>query len=193
MNYLAEAHFREEIPARAKRLYCKTFNRYHKLNGGDEDVALHLARRAVEKNYVKLNDRWYPKAAAELIVRHDIDDDETSDDNVPNYLNEAARNKKICVSDDNENVVNSPPPKIVKTTKKQQFLPSKRRNELLKLKFRVKKNKFNDIDYSDIDNDDDHYYDEENENSDDMTSTNSEEEDEERNDYNRKQQQYITK
>ncbi|ACO53482.1 chaB2 [Euproctis pseudoconspersa nucleopolyhedrovirus] len=80
MNYLAEAHFKEEIPARAKRLYCKTFNLYHKLNGGDEDVALHLARRAVEKKYVKLNDRWYPKAAAEMIVRHDMDDDTGEDD-----------------------------------------------------------------------------------------------------------------
>ncbi|AIU41284.1 chaB [Sucra jujuba nucleopolyhedrovirus] len=88
MDYLVKAQFKDELPARAKRLYLKTFSRYHKMNGGDEDVALHLAQKAVEKNYVKLNDRWYPKAAAEHIVRHDMDtsdDSETNDDDLVNY------------------------------------------------------------------------------------------------------------
>ncbi|ABY65760.1 chaB1 [Orgyia leucostigma nucleopolyhedrovirus] len=80
MSYLTDVQFSEQMPARAKRLYKRVFDKYHKLNGGDEEVALHLARKALEKHYVKLNERWYPKAAAELIVRHDMDDDDEDDD-----------------------------------------------------------------------------------------------------------------
>ncbi|AAY83979.1 ORF-49 peptide [Chrysodeixis chalcites nucleopolyhedrovirus] len=85
MFHLNEAFFREEMPARAKQLFVKTFKKYHKLDGGDEDVALHMARQAVERDYVKLNDRWIPKTAAEEIVRHDMvesDDDDENDGNV---------------------------------------------------------------------------------------------------------------
>lgn len=80
MFHLTDALFKEEMPARAKSLYIRTFNKYHKLDGGDEEIALHLARKAVEKNYVKLNDRWIPKDAAEVIVRHDIDTGTSSSD-----------------------------------------------------------------------------------------------------------------
>ncbi|AKC91713.1 chaB-1 domain protein [Lambdina fiscellaria nucleopolyhedrovirus] len=84
MHYLTDLLYGDSMPAKAKILYQKTFNRYHKLNGGDEQVALHLARRALEKNYVKINDCWLPKEAAEAIVRHDMyddDDDDINDDN----------------------------------------------------------------------------------------------------------------
>lgn len=76
MFHLNEAFYHEEMPARAKRLFVKTFKKYHKLDGGDEDVALHMAKQAVDREYVKLNNRWIPKTAAEEIVRHDLDDDD---------------------------------------------------------------------------------------------------------------------
>lgn len=77
MFHLNDAFFKEEMPARAKRLFVKTFAKYHKLDGGDEEIALHLAHKAVEREYVKLNDRWIPKSAAEEIVRHDIDNEDS--------------------------------------------------------------------------------------------------------------------
>ncbi|QNV47827.1 ac58/59-like protein [Alphabaculovirus altersperidaniae] len=79
MFHLNKAFYQEEMPARAKRLFAKTFKRYHKLDGGDEDVALHMAKQAVDREYVKLNDRWIPKSAAEEIVRHDLDEDSLSE------------------------------------------------------------------------------------------------------------------
>ncbi|AUV65375.1 ChaB-like [Alphabaculovirus myunipunctae] len=80
MFHLNESFYKQEMPARAKRLFVKTFKKYHKLDGGDEDVALHMARQAVDREYVKLNDRWIPKSAAEEIVRHDIDEDTDTED-----------------------------------------------------------------------------------------------------------------
>lgn len=79
MFHLNEAFINQEMPARARRLFVKTFKKYHKLDGGDEDVALHMAKQAVDREYVKLNDRWIPKSAAEEIVRHDLDEDSLSD------------------------------------------------------------------------------------------------------------------
>ncbi|AAZ67417.1 orf46 [Trichoplusia ni single nucleopolyhedrovirus] len=81
MLYLNEAVFTEDMPARAKQLFVKTFKKYHKLDGGDEDIALHMARQAVERDYVRLNDRWIPKTAAEEIVRHDMVESDDEDDN----------------------------------------------------------------------------------------------------------------
>lgn len=75
MFYLNEVLLKEEMPARARRLFIETFRKYHKLDGGDENIALHLAFKAVERRYVKLNNRWIPKSAAEEIVRHDIDEE----------------------------------------------------------------------------------------------------------------------
>ncbi|ADD73767.1 ORF58 [Lymantria xylina nucleopolyhedrovirus] len=75
MFYLNEMLLKEELPARARRLFIDTFRKYHKLDGGDENIALHLAFKAIERRYVKLNNKWIPKAAAEEIVRHDIDED----------------------------------------------------------------------------------------------------------------------
>nr|BAA24247.1 ORF59 [Leucania separata nucleopolyhedrovirus] len=66
------------MPARAKRLFVN-INKYHKLDGGDEEVALHMARQAVDREYVMLNNHWIPKTAAEEIVRHDIDEDSLSE------------------------------------------------------------------------------------------------------------------
>ncbi|AKN80574.1 Cation transporter protein B [Perigonia lusca single nucleopolyhedrovirus] len=80
MFHISESLFKEEkMPVRAKRLFASTFAKYHKLDGGDEDVALHMARKAVEREYVKLNNWWIPKQAAEEIVRHEIDDDNDDD------------------------------------------------------------------------------------------------------------------
>ncbi|AIE47780.1 chaB [Peridroma alphabaculovirus] len=75
MFHLNESFYNQEMPARAKRLFVRTFKKYHKLDGGDEEVALHMARQAVDREYVKLNDRYIPKRAAEEIVRHDLDED----------------------------------------------------------------------------------------------------------------------
>jgi ChaB len=83
MFHLNESFYKQEMPARAKRLFMKTFKKYHKLDGGDEDVALHMAKQAVDREYVKLNDRWIPKSAAEEIVRHDIDEDSLSEPETP--------------------------------------------------------------------------------------------------------------
>ncbi|QWO71582.1 chaB [Orgyia pseudotsugata single capsid nuclopolyhedrovirus] len=91
MSYLTDVQFSEQMPARAKRLYKKIFDKYHKLNGGDEEIALHLARKALEKQYVKLNERWYPKAAAELIVRHDMDEDDEIELNEEDVAAEAPK------------------------------------------------------------------------------------------------------
>lgn len=79
MFHLNESFYKQEMPARAKRLFVRTFKKYHKLDGGDEDVALHMARQAVDREYVKLNNHWIPKSAAEEIVRHDIDEDSLSE------------------------------------------------------------------------------------------------------------------
>lgn len=79
MIHLKDAIFKDLLPARAQRLYEKTFNKYHKLDGGDEEVALLMARQAVEREYVKLNDQWFSKKAAEEIVRHDIAEDSLSE------------------------------------------------------------------------------------------------------------------
>lgn len=79
MFHLNESFYKQEMPARAKRLFVRTFNKYHKLDGGDEEVALHMARQAVDREYVMLNNHWIPKTAAEEIVRHDIDEDSLSE------------------------------------------------------------------------------------------------------------------
>jgi cation transport regulator ChaB len=108
MNYLSDTFYKENMPARAKRLYQKTFNKHHKLNGGDEEIALHLARRAVEKDYVKLNDSWLPKAAVEIIVKHNMDNDSLSDDET-NFkhnkffpLNKSKKNSTLDTMTDTE-------------------------------------------------------------------------------------------
>nr|AOL57053.1 hypothetical protein [Chrysodeixis includens nucleopolyhedrovirus]QGW49182.1 hypothetical protein [Chrysodeixis includens nucleopolyhedrovirus]QGW49322.1 hypothetical protein [Chrysodeixis includens nucleopolyhedrovirus]QGW49462.1 hypothetical protein [Chrysodeixis includens nucleopolyhedrovirus]QGW49602.1 hypothetical protein [Chrysodeixis includens nucleopolyhedrovirus] len=88
MFHLNEAFFKEEMPARAKQVFVKTFKKYHKLDGGDEDIALHMARQAVERDYVKLNDRWIPKTAAEEIVRHDMVESDDDDDKYGNVAGE---------------------------------------------------------------------------------------------------------
>lgn len=79
MFHLNDSLYKQEFPARARKLFVSTFKKYHKLDGGDEDLALHIAQKAVERDYVKFNNRWIPKRAAEEIMRHDIDDD-TDDD-----------------------------------------------------------------------------------------------------------------
>lgn len=69
-----------DMPARAKRLFLNTFRRYHRLDAGGEELAIRAAWDAVNKDYVKLNNRWMPKTAAQEIVRHDIDDGGSSAD-----------------------------------------------------------------------------------------------------------------
>ncbi|ABF47387.1 ac59-like protein [Clanis bilineata nucleopolyhedrovirus] len=80
MFHLNDSLYKQELPARARKLFVSTFKKYHKLDGGDEDLALHIAQKAVERDYVKFNNRWIPKRAAEEIMRHDIDDDTDDDD-----------------------------------------------------------------------------------------------------------------
>ncbi|AWW14403.1 ChaB1 [Hyposidra talaca nucleopolyhedrovirus] len=92
MDYLVNVQFKNELPGRAKRLYMNTFRRHHKLNGGDENVAMYLAQRAVEKDYVKLNNQWLPKEAARLIVRHNMSSSENDDDD--DYSDSNRMNKK---------------------------------------------------------------------------------------------------
>ncbi|QYC92742.1 ChaB-1 [Trabala vishnou gigantina nucleopolyhedrovirus] len=128
MDYLANAYFKDQMPARAKRLYQKTFNKYHKLDSGDEDVALHMARRAVEKNYVKLNDRWYPKAAAELIVRHDMDDDD--EDSEEDKKNSSLSSEKIKTKL-NYNLLHNKQKPIFSKLKKNNLLSSSMLNDQL--------------------------------------------------------------
>lgn len=84
MFHLNESFYGQQMPSRAKKLFQKTFKRYHKLDGGDEEIAIHMARQAVEKEYTKLDDKWIPIKAAKEIIRHnlsDTDDDDTDDDN----------------------------------------------------------------------------------------------------------------
>ncbi|AXS67710.1 ac59-like protein [Cryptophlebia peltastica nucleopolyhedrovirus] len=83
MFHLTDAYYQEELPAKAKKLFKDTFNKYHKLDSANEDVALHMARKAIERNYVKLNNMWIPKVAAEHIVRHDIYDSEDESTSAP--------------------------------------------------------------------------------------------------------------
>nr|AYU75238.1 hypothetical protein [Spodoptera littoralis nucleopolyhedrovirus] len=66
-------YFDQDMPARAKRLFRNTFRRYQD-SGGDEGIAIRAAWEAVNREYVKLNNRWIPKVAAKVIVQHDIDD-----------------------------------------------------------------------------------------------------------------------
>ncbi|AKN80990.1 ChaB-B-like protein [Lonomia obliqua multiple nucleopolyhedrovirus] len=49
MYHIPNMVYQEKMPPRAKRIFVETFSKYHKLNGGDEDVAMHKARRALEK------------------------------------------------------------------------------------------------------------------------------------------------
>lgn len=85
MFHLNESFYGQQMPSRAKKLFQKTFKRYHKLDGGDEEIAIHMARQAVEKEYTKLDDKWIPIKAAKEIIRHNLsdtdDDDGTDDDN----------------------------------------------------------------------------------------------------------------
>nr|WUR10804.1 plxy59 [Calliteara abietis nucleopolyhedrovirus] len=143
MNYLIDANFNEQLPARAKRLYKTVFSKYHKLNGGDEEIALHLARKAVEKKYVKINERWYPKAAAELIVRHDMDKDlELSESD-----------------DDDDNDINSKANKRVKRNNNTKLIANdnrlNRHNNFKTATFNYKTPNFNDDDNENDDDDDD--------------------------------------
>nr|QNH90941.1 ChaB-like protein [Mamestra configurata nucleopolyhedrovirus A]UVZ34964.1 ChaB1 [Melanchra picta nucleopolyhedrovirus] len=95
MFHLNESFYKQEMPARAKRLFVRTFNKYHKLDGGDEEVALHMARQAVDREYVMLNNHWIPKTAAEEIVRHDIDEDSLSEsEGLPSRVTVAAPAKQ---------------------------------------------------------------------------------------------------
>ncbi|ACI28819.1 agip118 [Agrotis ipsilon multiple nucleopolyhedrovirus] len=98
MYHLNKAMYQQEMPARARRLFVKTFNKYHKLDGGDEDVALHMAKQAVDREYVKLNDRYIPKSAAEEIVRHDLDEDSLSEEEEKAASNKRGLNSSVLVS-----------------------------------------------------------------------------------------------
>nr|ANW12290.1 chaB [Malacosoma sp. alphabaculovirus] len=81
MFHLNESFYGQQMPSRAKKLFQKTFKKYHKLDGGDEEIAIHMARQAVEREYTKLDDRWIPIKAAKEIIRHNLTDTDDEDDN----------------------------------------------------------------------------------------------------------------
>lgn len=106
MYQIPDILYQEKMPPRAKKLFAETFSKYHKLNGGDEDVAIHKARQAVEKKYVKmdtLHNSWIPRKAAYEIVKDDIDDNE-DDNNNEKTINQVSNKKnfnKFIHSDNN--------------------------------------------------------------------------------------------
>nr|UIX56219.1 HycuOrf-92 hypothetical protein [Hyphantria cunea nucleopolyhedrovirus]UIX56364.1 HycuOrf-92 hypothetical protein [Hyphantria cunea nucleopolyhedrovirus] len=64
------------MPRRAKKLFVDTFSQHHKLNAGDEDVAMQKARQALEERYVRVNDlQWIPRRAAYEIIRDAMSSD----------------------------------------------------------------------------------------------------------------------
>ncbi|BAC67290.1 hypothetical protein AhnVgp039 [Adoxophyes honmai nucleopolyhedrovirus] len=78
--------FKEGLPARAQKLFNSTFRQYNDPAGANEEVAFKMARAAVEREYVKLNNNWIPKKAAETIVSHDIYDSDTDEEHYTNSL-----------------------------------------------------------------------------------------------------------
>lgn len=93
------------MPHRAKKLFTKTFLENHKLNAGDEEVALIKAKKALEDKYVKVNllrDSWIPRKAAYEIIKDDIDNE---DDDDVNFLNKTtlSSNKNYKNDDNNYN------------------------------------------------------------------------------------------
>jgi ChaB len=95
MYQIPEMLYNEKMPARAKRLFTQTFSKYHKLNGGDEDIALHKARNALEEQYVKdPSNSWIPKTAAYEIIKDNIDDDDDDDDDDDNNYEEEKYEKQ---------------------------------------------------------------------------------------------------
>ncbi|AGA16210.1 ChaB-like protein [Thysanoplusia orichalcea nucleopolyhedrovirus] len=83
MYQIPDMLYNEKMPPRAKKLFVKTFTKYHKMNGGDEDIAMHKARKALEQKYVKIDtiqNSWIPRKAAYEIVRNDIDESDDNDD-----------------------------------------------------------------------------------------------------------------
>lgn len=89
MYHLPDTLYEEKMPRRAKRLFVDTFSQHHKLNAGDEDVAMEKARQAVEQRYVRVNDlQWIPRRAAYEIVR----DDMSSDSDIGSGVDDARHN-----------------------------------------------------------------------------------------------------
>ncbi|ANF29730.1 ORF-82 [Catopsilia pomona nucleopolyhedrovirus] len=106
MYQLPDMLYQEKMPPRAKRIFVKTFSKYHKLNGGDEDVAMHKARKALEKKYVKMdtiNNSWIPRRAAYEIVKDDIHNDNSDTDDYNNYYNNNFFNKSNYTIHKNSN------------------------------------------------------------------------------------------
>nr|ALR71165.1 hypothetical protein AGNV_103 [Anticarsia gemmatalis multiple nucleopolyhedrovirus]ALR71323.1 hypothetical protein AGNV_103 [Anticarsia gemmatalis multiple nucleopolyhedrovirus]ALR71481.1 hypothetical protein AGNV_103 [Anticarsia gemmatalis multiple nucleopolyhedrovirus]ALR71950.1 hypothetical protein AGNV_103 [Anticarsia gemmatalis multiple nucleopolyhedrovirus]AXE72279.1 hypothetical protein [Anticarsia gemmatalis multiple nucleopolyhedrovirus] len=76
MYHIPDALYEEKMPRRAKQLFVDTFSKHHKLNAGDEDLAMQKARNALEERYVRVNDlQWIPRRAAYEIIRDDMSDD----------------------------------------------------------------------------------------------------------------------
>ncbi|ABL75995.1 Mv-ORF43 peptide [Maruca vitrata nucleopolyhedrovirus] len=99
MYQIPDLLYNEKMPSRAKKLFVETFTKYHKMNGGDEDIAMRKAKKALEEKYVKvdtLQNSWIPRKAAYEIVRDDVDE---SDDNADNFTKTNDR----FVENNNEN------------------------------------------------------------------------------------------
>jgi hypothetical protein len=79
MYQIPDILYKEKMPTRAKRIFAQTFAKYHKLNAGDEDIAMRKAREALEEQYVKMdaiNSSWIPRKAAFEILKDDLDDED---------------------------------------------------------------------------------------------------------------------
>lgn len=107
MYQIPDILYQEKMPPRAKKLFAETFSKYHKLNGGDEDIAIHKARKALEEKYVKvdtLHNSWIPRKAAYEIVKDDIyDSDDKSNTSTPNISKNLSTNVYRTADNDESN------------------------------------------------------------------------------------------
>jgi hypothetical protein len=182
MYHIPDIMYTERMPPRAKRLFVETFTKYHKLNGGDEDVALHKARQALQKKYVKMNgvnNAWIPRKAAYEIVRDDLQNELSSTNTsvVANINNKANDRRGAIYSDRNDGEIDydtdtdtndneNEQENEKETTSKFLFTSNRRRRPNVGIKSNIKKrnvnyplssfNSYNDYDdYDDDISDDD--------------------------------------
>ncbi|AFO10019.1 hypothetical protein Bomanpvs2gp049 [Bombyx mandarina nucleopolyhedrovirus S2] len=106
MYQIPDMLYNEKMPPRAKKLFVEAFTKYHKMNGGDEDIAMHKARKALEEKYVKINtlkNSWIPRKAAYEIVRDDIDEsDDNADNSTKTKSNDRLNNENTSTDYDTE-------------------------------------------------------------------------------------------
>ncbi|UZE89767.1 ChaB1 [Parapoynx stagnalis nucleopolyhedrovirus] len=159
MYQIPEMLYNEKMPTRAKRLFTQTFSKYHKLNGGDEDIALHKARNALEEQYVKMDpsNSWIPKKAAYEIIKDNIDDhddDDEEDDDDDKIQNNKKPSKILKQTDDSQSDYTSTDENDTKpqNNKKNRVKLTRRHNY-----FKQQHMPTNETSEDDDDEDDDYY------------------------------------